>query len=100
MEYMACAKPVIASNTSGHKDIVSRDNALLLNELRDIKLVGPDNKLIARWQEPSVDELVAQIEYAYHHRDKIKNLGLNAGRDLQKFTWEKSAQQLLDLLNR
>ncbi len=98
MEYMACAKPVIASYTSGHKDIVSKDNALLLNELSDLNLVGSDNKLMARWQEPSVDELVAQIEYAYHHRDKIKNLGLNAGRDLQKFTWEKSAQQLLNLI--
>jgi glycosyltransferase involved in cell wall biosynthesis len=99
MEYMACAKPVIASYTSGHKDIVRDDNALLLNELRDINIAGPDDKLIARWQEPSVDELVAQIEYAYHHRDKIKKLGLISGRDLQKFTWEKCAQNLLDQLN-
>jgi glycosyltransferase involved in cell wall biosynthesis len=99
MEYMACAKPVIASYTSGHKDIVTRNNALLLNELSALNLVGSDKKLIARWREPSVDELVAQIEYAYHHRDEIRKLGANAGRDLQKFTWEQSAQQLLDFLN-
>jgi glycosyltransferase involved in cell wall biosynthesis len=98
MEYMACAKPVIASNTSGHRDIVTDENALLLNELRDISIAGPDNELIARWQEPSVAELVAQIEYAYHHREEIKKIGARAGQDLQKFTWEHSAQQLLDLL--
>jgi glycosyltransferase involved in cell wall biosynthesis len=98
MEYMACAKPVIASNTSGHKDIVTAENALLLNELRDISITGPDNQLIARWQEPSLDELVARIEYAYHHREEIKKIGMKAGQDLQKFTWEHTAQQLLDLI--
>jgi glycosyltransferase involved in cell wall biosynthesis len=98
MEYMACGKPVIASNTSGHKDIVSPQNALLLNDLRDIHIMGPDGRLIARWQEPSVDELVAQIEYAYHHREKIKTIGQRAGTDLKKFTWARSARQLLDLM--
>ena len=36
MEYMACAKPVIASYTSGHKDKVSNDNALLLFNIERI----------------------------------------------------------------
>ena len=99
MEYMACAKPVIASNTSGHKDIVTPENALLLNDLRDISITGGrDNQLIARWQEPSVDELVAQIEYAYHHREEIRTIGAKAGQDLQTFTWGHSARHLLDLL--
>lgn len=98
MEYMACAKPVIASNTSGHKDIVTHENALLLNELRNVSVTGPDNQLIGRWQEPSLDELVAWLEYAYHHREEIKKIGIKAGQDLQNFTWADSAQQLLDIL--
>jgi glycosyltransferase involved in cell wall biosynthesis len=100
MEYMACGKPVIASNTSGHRDIVSDENALLLNDLRDIGITGPDNQLIARWQEPSVEELVAQIEYAYHHRQEIKKIGVKAGQNLQSFTWEHTAQHLLDIIKR
>jgi glycosyltransferase involved in cell wall biosynthesis len=100
MEYMACAKPVIASNTSGHKDIVTRENALLLNDLRDVSISGPDDQLIGRWQEPSLEELVAGLEYAYHHREEIKNIGIKAGQDLQNFTWENSAQRLLDILKR
>jgi glycosyltransferase involved in cell wall biosynthesis len=98
MEYMACAKPVIASNTSGHQDIVCGENAMLLNDLRDISITGPDNQLIARWQEPSLDELVARIEYAYHHRQEIKQIGIKAGQDLQKFSWGHTAQHLLDIL--
>jgi glycosyltransferase involved in cell wall biosynthesis len=98
MEYMACAKPVIASNTSGHQDIVSDENALLLHDLQEISITGPEQQLIARWQEPSVDELVAQLEYAYHHRQEIKQIGIKAGQDLQKFTWRNTAQHLLDIL--
>ena len=99
MEYMACAKPVIASNTSGHQDMVTTQNALLLNDLNDINITGPDGELIARWQEPSLDELVAQIEYAYHHRAEIRKLGRRAGEDLKAYTWSQSAQRLLEIID-
>jgi glycosyltransferase involved in cell wall biosynthesis len=98
MEYMACAKPVIASNTSGHRDIVTGDNALLLNALKDINFYDRNKKLIARWQEPSLDELVFKIEYAYHHRDEIHQIGQKAGEDMKKFTWQHTANGLVRLL--
>jgi glycosyltransferase involved in cell wall biosynthesis/thioredoxin-like negative regulator of GroEL len=99
MEYMACAKPVIASNTSGHTDIITRENSLRLENLKDFTIFNPDDSLGARWQEPSVDELVAKIEYAYQNREKIQDLGKQAGQDLKHFTWEKSAKQLLSVIN-
>jgi glycosyltransferase involved in cell wall biosynthesis len=99
MEYMACAKPVIASDSSGHKDIVNSQNALLLKSMQDINIVDGDNNLIARWQEPSLDELVAQMEYAYHHRQEIKTIGRRAGEDMQNFTWRESAQHLIEILS-
>ena len=99
MEYMACGKPVIASNTSGHKDIVTRENALLLNDLKNINLVDANGIMVGRWQEPSLDELVSSLEFAYHNRDQIKITGERAGQDLKKFTWEKSAKQLLNILS-
>jgi len=99
MEYMACAKPVIASYMSGHTDVVNEGNALLLKQLRDYIIVDPDRKPFARWQEPSVDELVAQIEHAYHHRDDIRRRGQKAGKDMQGFTWKRSAERLIELLS-
>jgi len=98
MEYMACAKPVIASNTSGHCDIVTADNAVLLNQFSPMN-IGDGGPLTARWQDPSVDELVAAIEWAYHHRDKAKTLGQQAGRDLARFTWADSARRLAELID-
>jgi glycosyltransferase involved in cell wall biosynthesis len=99
MEYMACAKPVIASHTSGHTDVVNEENALLLKQQRDYTIVDPDRKPFARWQESSVDELVAQIEHAYHHRDDTRRRGQKAGKDMQGFTWKRSAERLIELLS-
>ena len=98
MEYMACGKPVIASCTSGHQDIISEGNALLLKDFKDYHIAGPDRQLVARWQEPSLDELIARIEWAYHHRGEIRRLGRNAGEDLKRFTWEACARRLLSHL--
>ena len=94
MEYMACARPVIASDTSGHRDIVNEENALLLKDLKNIQLYDQNRRMIARWQEPSLDELVEQIEYAYHHREEIRQVGRRAGDDLKKFTWDKTANRI------
>ena len=94
MEYMACAKPAIVSMTSGHKDIVSQDNALLLRQLAPYQVKDAHGNLIARWEEPSLDELVAQLEYAYHHKAALRSVGRRAGEDLKSFTWAHSAAAL------
>ncbi len=96
MEYMACGRPVIASNTSGHRDIVTRENAILLDELRPFNLADGQGRLVARWQEADIDEIVAAVEHAYHHREAIRELGRRAGEDLEKFTWTESARALLE----
>jgi glycosyltransferase involved in cell wall biosynthesis len=99
MEYMACGKPVIASNTSGHKDIITPDNALCLNALRDLNIVDASGDLLCRWQEPALEELLAQLEFAYENRTAIAAIGQRAGQDLKGFTWGKTAQTLIDLIN-
>lgn len=100
MEYMACAKPVIGSYTSGHKDILTENNALLLHKLKQINIVDDDGALIGRWHDPSLEELVAHLEYAYLHRDALKPLAHQAGEDLKRFTWKRSAQRLAEILDR
>ena len=36
------------------------------------------DKLWADWEEPTIDEIIAQIEYAYHNRGEIRKLGKQA----------------------
>jgi glycosyltransferase involved in cell wall biosynthesis/SAM-dependent methyltransferase len=98
MEYMACGKPVIVSNASGHKDIVNDRNALLLNHLSRFNVTDAHNRLIGRWLEPSLDEIVSRLEYAYHHRTDLRQYAKQAGEDLKQFTWGHSARQLLKIM--
>jgi len=47
MEYMACGRPAIASYASGHTDVVNEDNALLLKENAEFRIVGADQQPFA-----------------------------------------------------
>jgi|GEM_PF-199711 len=98
MEYMACGKPVIASYNSGHKDILTESNSLLLNSMHEFRLYDNSNKTIADWEEPDLEEIIDRIEFAYHNRTEIKNIGRNAGVHLKKFTWENAAVNLLNII--
>ncbi len=93
MEYMATGKPVIASYNTGHTDILTEENSLLLKRMRTFRKASIR---LVEWEEPSLREIVAQIEYAYHNREHIKQLGIQAGEDMKKLTWEKSADVILD----
>ncbi len=95
MEYMACGKPVIASYNSGHKDILTNENSLPLINMREFKLYDNDKHLVADWEEPDIDEIVAKLEYAYFNRDEVKKVGKNAGEFMRCYTWKDTAESLL-----
>ena len=87
MEYMACGKPVIASFNSGHKDILTESNSLSLKYMHEFKLYDDNKQLIADWEEPDIDEIVAKLEFAYYKRDEINKIGQNAGEHMKNYTW-------------
>jgi glycosyltransferase involved in cell wall biosynthesis len=99
MEYMACGKPVIASYSSGHKDVVGPANAVLVRDLRPTP-VRLSRELTAVYDEPSVDEVIAHLEWAYHHRAELRALGQEAGKHLAGLTWRRTAEQFRQLLER
>lgn len=97
MEYMACGKPAIVSNTSGHRDVVQAHNALLLQDLRQVS-IAEDQAIVAVWDEPNLDEILAQLEWAYDHREALQTLGAAAGRSMQPLTWQATAKQFYDVI--
>jgi len=100
MEYMACAKPVIATSTTGHADIVTTDNSMMLSKYNEKSYYTEQNELFATWDEPDLDELLEKIEFAYHNRDVICETGLRAGTDLQSYTWQSTASNLVNTLRK
>jgi glycosyltransferase involved in cell wall biosynthesis len=98
MEYMACGKPAIVSNTSGHRDVANATNALLLHDLAPVS-VAQDEEIVAVWDEASLDEILAQLEWAYAHRETLQTLGTAAGESMESYTWQATARQFYDLLS-
>ena len=96
MEYMACGKPVIASNTSGHKDILTTENSIRIESMKPLTIRS--NIDVALWDDPDLDETIERLEWAYQNRDRLAAIGRQAGEDMSTLTWERSARQFYEVL--
>jgi len=81
MEYMSCGKPVIANYFRGQKDVLSKEYALLVE--------GNDEELLQK--------CIESLEFAYHNREKMANMGVKAREAMMPFTWKKTAKEFVGL---
>ena len=98
MEYMACGKPVVASYNTGHKDVLTTSNSLMLTQMRSLT-VSSNGRPMAVWEEPSLEEIVANLDWAYHHREEIRAIGRKAAQDMAVLTWARTAGLFLAVLS-
>lgn len=89
-EYMACGRTVIASDMTGHADVITADNALPLTRYRPYHYRHYAEGL---WFEPAVEEIVERLEYAYQNRRELRLKGLKATEDMAKLTWQDAAKR-------
>jgi glycosyltransferase involved in cell wall biosynthesis len=99
MEYMACGKPAIATDATGHKDLCRESNAFLLKRLRPLPVIGPGGELVARWVEPSLDEIIASIEYAFEHRLEAQARAQAAAQDMKQWPWKRAAETIISTMS-
>ncbi|NLE77556.1 MAG: glycosyltransferase family 4 protein, partial [Chloroflexi bacterium] len=97
MEYLACGKPAVVSYSSGHRDVVSEDNALLLRRFKPMAL-GKEGRVRAVWDDPDLEEVVERLEWAYQHPGELAELGRRAGTSMEPFTWREVAARWAALL--
>ena len=98
MEYMACGKPALVSDSSGHRDVASDGNALLLKDLRPLT-ISVSGGVTTVWDEPALDEIIEALEWAYRHRDALRDIGDAAGVSMQQLSWAAAAKQLYHYLS-
>ncbi len=98
MEYMACGKPVIASYNTGQMDVLSDSHAILLKDQHPINIMKEDASLYTTWHEPNLDEIIDHLEWAYHNRDRIKEIGLTGSRFISQYTWARAAKEFYCLM--
>jgi glycosyltransferase involved in cell wall biosynthesis len=97
MEYMACGRPVVASYLTGHRDVLGPDYACLV-KARNSFNIQHNGRIFAKWEDPDLDETLAHLDWAYHHREEIRSMGQRAALSMSSFTWQKAARGFLDLL--
>jgi glycosyltransferase involved in cell wall biosynthesis len=97
MEYMACGKPVVATGSTGHADIINPANALPIAIEKELPIRDATGH-VANWPEPSLDSVIAQLEYAYQNRPALAPLAQQAAADMEKLTWRETAAAFHRLL--
>jgi len=82
-EYMACGKPVVASNFPEIAKVVKEADCGILVDPTD------------------VDEIVDAILYLLEHPEEAKRIGKNGRRAVEeKYSWDKMEEKLLELYGR
>lgn len=95
-EYMACGRTVIASSRTGHADVITSGNAFCLSDYHPVTAyIGGSASGI--WPEPSVEEVLDQLEAAYTDRHLISAKAAVASQDMSRLTWGDAARQFLEL---
>lgn len=89
-EYMACGKPVIASDMTGHNDVITSHNAFPLT-----RYTPRHYRHMAEgfWFEPDPNELLELLEYAYHNRREGRIKGLQGAADMARLSWQEAARR-------
>lgn len=97
MEYMACGRPVVATDFSGHRDLLTNANSLPLRASK-LWIIGGRGSISACWCEPDLEEVLERLEQSYRDRQGLAALGRQAAADLDKWSWERTAERFLELL--
>jgi tetratricopeptide (TPR) repeat protein len=98
-EYMTCGRTVIASNQTGHADVITSENALCLSSYHPVT-AKTNGYATGIWPEASVEELLAFLETAYHDRSMLAAKGAIAARDMSMLTWSEAAGRFHALAER
>jgi glycosyltransferase involved in cell wall biosynthesis len=92
-EYMACGRTVIASDTTGHADIVTSRNAFPLTDYTPTVVNDSKGGPCAVWHEPRVEELIEHLEFAYANRQISTDKAAVAAEDMKRLRWDGAARQ-------
>jgi glycosyltransferase involved in cell wall biosynthesis len=91
-EYMACGRTVIASDATGHADVITAQNAFPLTNYTPVIVTENGEQPVGVWHEASVEEILEQLESAYQNREVSAKKGMVAAGDMKQLAWEKAAR--------
>jgi glycosyltransferase involved in cell wall biosynthesis len=104
LELMATGIPVIVTGWSGPLEYMNEEIGWIL----DYKMVPADifsneiyKEYCGDWAEPSIDDLVDKMRYAYNHQDEVKEKGKKAEEYVkQNWLWKDKIKMFIDALDK
>lgn len=101
LEAIASGKLVIAPNWGGQIDFLNESNSLLVSgkEVQaNPKSMYWESKPNAKWFDPSIDDAVNKLNYAYNNYKEI-NEKIELYRDFykEKYSWESISKEIINL---
>jgi glycosyltransferase involved in cell wall biosynthesis len=82
IEAMACGTPVVVSENTGVKDAVRDGIDGYVVPIRDVQA------------------LKQRIGYLYEHREKIEEMGRNARKQAEKYSWERYRERIREIVTK
>lgn len=95
-EYMACGRSVVASTWTGHADVITPHNAFCLTSGQPVKALFEQHET-GTWFEPSINNVVEQLESAYHDKKTRISRGIQAAQDMRQLSWKDAARQFHEI---
>ena len=98
-EAMACGTPVIINGVGGPLDYVNTSCGYIVEPEGLIKSSGVPNYIYegVKWAKPSVTNLRIAMRHAFENKDELLKKGLNAYNSVSPYSWEHSAQVIMDV---
>lgn len=106
LEMMACGKPVIVTNYSGHTEFCNKDNSMLIEieELEPAIGIQKDKQWFhgqGNWAKLGHNQHQQLVEYMQQVHKQHDNIVNNSGIETaNKFSWINSAQKLINVIER
>ena len=98
IQSMACATPVIATNWGGQLEFMDTKNSYMIGVEKLIPSVVQPHLLYRDymlWAQPNIRHLSHLMRYVFEHQKDARKRGLRARRDVEKFSWENAAKQMI-----
>jgi glycosyltransferase involved in cell wall biosynthesis len=99
-EYMACGRTVIASDATGHADVITPNNAFPLTTYEPIVHNDAHGQPSSIWHEAGVEEIIDMLENAYRNRGLCQQKAAIAAEDMKNLAWDKAARQFYCIANK
>lgn len=100
LEWMAYGRPVILPRYSAMAEVGTDETCYFVNANEtSADLYNRIFGIKASWGMVDVKELAAKMLYVYQNREEAQGVGLAASRHAATFTWRKSAERMVEVLN-